>query len=153
MDEGGSRRINGEQVNLPNGHWIKDDNFEPVAPFVAQSIYFERTFDFNCVVTPSSWLFRVTFTRCAYSDVSCVSVIKRTDDGPGLMNVQFWTTIRIRPECFGVSHVQHFISGMSSRQVDRQVFNNVISSDYAAMLCKQKIHIQFFFIVHGCHSA
>ncbi|CAL1268769.1 unnamed protein product [Larinioides sclopetarius] len=165
MDEGDSRRIDGEQVNLPNGHWIKDITFGHV-PYSTETIYFERTFDFNCVMTPSSWLFRVTFTRIACSDVSCESVIKRTDDGPGLMNVQFWTTIRIDPVCFDVSYVQHFISGMSSHQVDRQVFSNVISSEYAEILgkkkiysayasifCKENIRIQFLLSVHDCHIA
>ncbi|GBM37166.1 hypothetical protein AVEN_205602-1 [Araneus ventricosus] len=155
MDAGDSRRIEREQVDLPNGHWIKDNIFGPVIPSSVgnPTIYFERTFDFNCVVTPTSWLFRVTFTRAKGKDVSCISAIRRTDHAPGLVNVQFWTTILTDIFCFDVSYVQHFISGMPAGRVDRQVFKHIISSKYASILYEQKLHVQFFLIVHGCHSA
>ncbi|GBM37165.1 hypothetical protein AVEN_205601-1 [Araneus ventricosus] len=154
MDAGDSRRIEREQVDLPNGHWIKDNIFGSVIPssVVNRTIYFEGTFEFNCVVTPTSWSFRVTFTENDGNDVSCGTFIRRTDDGPGLVNVQFWMTILTDPFCFDVSYVQHFISRMSFGQADRQIIPDFLSSKDASLLDDQELHAQFFFIVHGCHS-
>ncbi|GBN13955.1 hypothetical protein AVEN_91370-1 [Araneus ventricosus] len=147
MDAGDSRRIEREQKDSETGHWVRDNISKPVIPDLRgnRTFYFERTFAFNCAETPTSWSFRVTFLRQPDNGDSCVSVIRRTDDRPGLVGVNFFAKIHI-------TFIRHSISEMPAGRADRRVFPRVISEEDAERVPNREPCGDFALFIHGCHG-
>ncbi|CAL1281722.1 unnamed protein product [Larinioides sclopetarius] len=152
MDVGSAEGIDRPRTYFPNGHSVKDHVFGLVVPHGNDRINYEKSYDFHCAETPTSWTVNVTFVRHSNQNVTCLTYIKRNDNGPRLVSVQFWVAIHMNTNCFDVSYAQHFISRISAGRVDRQATSHVIMSSEANRLEEVEFRVQFLFIVHGCHS-
>ncbi|CAL1300210.1 unnamed protein product [Larinioides sclopetarius] len=147
MDVDGESGIDWPRTEFPNGHSVKDNVFGFVVPRRNYKIDYERSYDFHCAETPTSWTVYVTLLQPYSGSPSCLTYIKRTDNGPRLVNVQFWAAIHMNTDCFDVSYAQHFISGISAGRGDRQ-----IASFPPRNFKVVEFRVQFLFIVHGCHG-
>ncbi|GBN13956.1 hypothetical protein AVEN_91371-1 [Araneus ventricosus] len=151
MDAEDTRRIESKQVNFEKPHLIKDSVFRPVIPDYNgnRTLYFERTFACNCPETPTSWSFRVTFQRLPLSGVSCLIAIRRTDDRPGLVDVEF--RMIIQPSSLTETFLLRFNSKIPAGRADRRIFPEVIPVKAVERLSGRYLHVELFLFVEGCH--